>query len=94
MRLKAAHLPVDTSCGDTRLSESPAGNGPGVSREPRSGRHRWDEGVWVSEPASTAAYLMVDLARHEIWHRWAIRVAGPYRPGREPRAAIRPAPVG
>ena len=85
---EAARAAIRRAGGSTQgMSESPAVTGPGVVREPRSGRRRWNEGVDVTAQPLLAACVMVALARH-VLGRPSRRPAR-----REPRAAIRPAPV-
>ena len=64
--------------------------GPGVSREPRSGRRRWDEGVDVSAPAAPGRVCSGCTSPSRSGMSEV-----PARPaGREPLlAAIRPVPV-
>ena len=64
--------------------------GPGVSREPRSGRRRWDEGVEVSAPAAPGRVCSGCTSPSRSGMSEV-----PARPaGREPLlAAIRPVPV-
>ena len=71
------------------MFESPAGTEPDVSRGPRSGRRRWNEGVEVTVQPLLAACVLVALARHVL----GCPSRRPDRAGREPRAAIRPAPI-
>ena len=71
-----------------RRTWAPAVTGPGVSREHRFSRRLWDEGVEVTASSSLPRAL-VALVRHVLGCPSRL----PDRAGREPLAAILPAPV-